>query len=258
MNSLMSMRTIASVVSNMNSASALQSSVLPTPVGPRNRNEPIGRCGSDRPARERRMASATAVTASSCPTTRRCSSASMRSSFSRSPSSIFETGMPVQRETTSAISSAVTCMCSSLKPFCSASCAAASCLSSAGMRPYWISDAFARSPRRIALSISARARSCSSLIFDVPCTAAFSAFQTSSRSENSRSRRAISSSSSLRRCFDAASFSFFNASRWILSWMRRRSSRSSCSGLESISMRRRAAASSIRSIALSGNWRSAM
>ena len=65
MNSLMSMRTIASVESNRNSASALHSSVLPTPVGPKNRNEPFGRFGSDNPARERRMASATARTASS-------------------------------------------------------------------------------------------------------------------------------------------------------------------------------------------------
>ena len=42
-------------------ASALHSSVLPTPVGPRNRNEPFGRFGSDRPARERRIASETAA-----------------------------------------------------------------------------------------------------------------------------------------------------------------------------------------------------
>src|SRR5437763_10880715 len=42
--------------SNRNSASALVSSVLPTPVGPRNRNEPIGRLGSCRPARARRTA----------------------------------------------------------------------------------------------------------------------------------------------------------------------------------------------------------
>ena len=40
----------------MNSASARASSVLPTPVGPRNRNVPIGRSGSCRPARERRSA----------------------------------------------------------------------------------------------------------------------------------------------------------------------------------------------------------
>ena len=52
----MSMRIIASWESNMNSASARASSVLPTPVGPRNRNVPIGRSGSCSPARERRSA----------------------------------------------------------------------------------------------------------------------------------------------------------------------------------------------------------
>src|SRR5215468_3191527 len=41
--SLMSMRTTARSSSKRNSASALASSVLPTPVGPRNRNEPVGR-----------------------------------------------------------------------------------------------------------------------------------------------------------------------------------------------------------------------
>ena len=65
MNSDMSRRTIASSVSNRKFANALVSSVLPTPVGPRNRNEPIGRLGSDKPARERRIAFATTVTASS-------------------------------------------------------------------------------------------------------------------------------------------------------------------------------------------------
>ena len=54
------------------SASARASSVLPTPVGPRKRNEPIGRWGSESPARERRIALETAVTASSWPTTRVC------------------------------------------------------------------------------------------------------------------------------------------------------------------------------------------
>ena len=42
-------------------ASALVSSVLPTPVGPRNMNEPIGRLGSCRPARARRTAVDTAA-----------------------------------------------------------------------------------------------------------------------------------------------------------------------------------------------------
>ena len=67
----MSMRIIACSLSNRNSASALVSSVLPTPVGPRNRNEPIGRFGSCRPARARRIALETATTASSWPITRR-------------------------------------------------------------------------------------------------------------------------------------------------------------------------------------------
>ena len=61
-----------------------------------------------------------------------------------------------------------------------------------------------------------------------------------------------------RRFFDASSFSFFTASRSILSWIRRRSSWSIASGLESISILMRAAASSIRSIALSGRKRSVM
>src|SRR4051795_6225393 len=64
----MSRRIIASLVSNMNSASARASSVLPTPVGPRKRKLPIGRSGSGRPARERRGASPPPPTAPSRPT----------------------------------------------------------------------------------------------------------------------------------------------------------------------------------------------
>src|SRR5215218_3048735 len=104
----MSMRTIASWLSNMNSASARASSVLPTPVGPRNRNTPIGRSGSASPARERRSALETLRTASSWPMTRRCRRSSMCTSFSTSPSMRRLTGMPVQRATTSATSSAST------------------------------------------------------------------------------------------------------------------------------------------------------
>ena len=43
--------------SNRACASALASSVLPTPVGPRNRKLPMGRFGFAMPARERRIAS---------------------------------------------------------------------------------------------------------------------------------------------------------------------------------------------------------
>ena len=52
----MSSRTIARSSSNMNSASARASSVLPTPVGPRNTKLPTGRFGFFSPARERRIA----------------------------------------------------------------------------------------------------------------------------------------------------------------------------------------------------------
>ena len=61
----MSMRTRFFSLSNRASARVLASSVLPTPVGPRNRKEPMGRSGSAMPARERRMDSATRRTASS-------------------------------------------------------------------------------------------------------------------------------------------------------------------------------------------------
>ena len=65
-----SMRIIASSSPNIDSAKARASSVLPTPVGPRKMNEPIGRFGSFNPARARRTALETALTASSWPITR--------------------------------------------------------------------------------------------------------------------------------------------------------------------------------------------
>ena len=91
-----------------------------------------------------------------------------------------------------------------------------------------------------------------------PCTVAFSAFHTSSRSEYSFSSAFKASSKVLKRLRDASSVSFFSASRSILSWMMRRSSLSSASGFESISMRISEPASSIKSMALSGNCRSEM
>ncbi|MPM87977.1 hypothetical protein SDC9_135078 [bioreactor metagenome] len=112
----MSMRTMLSSESKSDSARALASSVLPTPVGPRKMKEPIGRFGSFMPERARSTASATRLTASSCPTTRSCSTASRWSSFSRSPSMSRVTGMPVHFATISAISSSVTSSRSSFVP----------------------------------------------------------------------------------------------------------------------------------------------
>src|SRR5262249_35121243 len=106
--SLMSMRMMARSSSKRNSASALASSVLPTPVGPRNRNEPDGRSGSEMPARDLRTASDTAVTPRDCPMSRLPSSISIRRSLPVSPSSSRPAGMPVQDETTSATSSGPT------------------------------------------------------------------------------------------------------------------------------------------------------
>src|SRR5436309_9524533 len=56
MNSDMSKRISDFSLPNRNSARARATSVLPTPVGPRNRNEPDGRLGDFKPARERRIA----------------------------------------------------------------------------------------------------------------------------------------------------------------------------------------------------------
>jgi len=93
------------------SASALESSVLPTPVGPKNRNEPIGRFGSFKPTLPRLIDLATAVTASSWPITRLCSVCSSLFNFALSDSARRLTGILVHCDTTSAMSSSVTSRC---------------------------------------------------------------------------------------------------------------------------------------------------
>ena len=66
----MSRRIIRSTEPNRNSETALASSVLPVPVGPANRNTPIGLSGSFSPALSMAMRSTMASTASSWPITR--------------------------------------------------------------------------------------------------------------------------------------------------------------------------------------------
>ncbi len=98
----------------------------------------MGRLGSDRPARLRRMALATAETASSWPTTRAWRASSIRMSFSTSPSSSRLTGTPVARLTTSATSSASTSSFRNRWLFCSSSrawVATSTSRSRAGIRP---------------------------------------------------------------------------------------------------------------------------
>ena len=131
----MSIRIIARSSSNRNSASDLASSVLPTPVGPRKRNEPVGRSGAEMPARERRTASDTARTAGRWPISRSPSRSSMLSSFSVSPCSSRPTGMPVQLATTSAMSCGPTSSDTIDGSWLSAAAAASISFSSAGISP---------------------------------------------------------------------------------------------------------------------------
>ena len=130
----MSMRTIARSSSKRKSASDLASSVLPVPVGPRKRNDPVGRLGSEMPARERRTASLTAVTASRWPISRSPITDSISSSLAVSPCSSRPVGMPVQASTTSAICSAPTSSPTSFSLWASSPDSAfAICFSSAGI-----------------------------------------------------------------------------------------------------------------------------
>ena len=64
-----STRIIAFSLPNSASANALDNSVFPTPVGPKNKKEPIGRLGSFNPTLPLLIAFAIASIASFCPTT---------------------------------------------------------------------------------------------------------------------------------------------------------------------------------------------
>ena len=158
MNSLMSRRVSDCSSSKRNSASAFASSVLPTPLGPRNRNDPMGLPGSRRPTRPRRTARDTARTASSCPTTRSASRSSILRSLSLSASSILLTGMPVQSPSTPATSSSVTTFEMSLTPSRATAASAAS-----SRRRTSGSCTCSSSPRRAKFCFS---RACFDLAFE--------------------------------------------------------------------------------------------
>ena len=181
-------------------------------------------------------------------------SCSILSSLSRSPSSILSTGMPVQRLTTLAMSCAVTSSRNMALP--AAPSASSSCFSKPGMVPYCSSPALARSPERWACSSSIRAPSSSSLILASAEILSFSACQRWVSSSDCCSKLANSLSKLAKRSLDAVSLSLPSASRSIFNWMIRRSSVSISSGFDSTSIRNRDAASSIRSMALSGRKRS--
>ncbi len=143
----------------------LDSSVLPTPDGPAKMNEPDGRFGSFRPARVRRIALATALTASSWPMIRLCSSSSMRSRRVVSSSVSLNTGIPVQFARTSAICSSSTSAMTSRSP-------ARHCFSRSAR---WATSCFSLSRRLAAFS-----KSCASI------ADSFSRRASAIRSSNSR------------------------------------------------------------------------
>ena len=89
--------------SNKASANALAISVLPTPVGPINIKDPIGRESSLIPALCLKIASLTSSIASSCPITLFLSSSFKLTTLSFSPFSILAVGIFVIFETISAI-----------------------------------------------------------------------------------------------------------------------------------------------------------
>ena len=105
MYSLMSIRISASSLSNIWRAKVRASSVLPTPVGPRNINVPMGFLGSFKPTLLRCIALTTLLMASACPTTAPFKSSPMWRSLSVSACTMRFTGMPVIMCITSAISS---------------------------------------------------------------------------------------------------------------------------------------------------------
>ena len=207
------------------------------------------------PALALRMASLTAFTASSCPTTRSWSTSSKWISFSLSPVIIFATGIPVQRLTTLAISSSPTSSfksCSSLDLAAITDSSCCSCLFNFGSLPYFSSDIRLRSYERSAASIWLLTSSISFFIARTRKIACFSPSHLAFKSFSLACKSAFSAVILLSRSFEASSLSFFSACSSISSCIIFRRISSSGAGIDSISVRSLAAASSTKSIALSG------
>ncbi len=103
----MSILTSAALLPKNSRASTRANSVLPTPVGPMNINDPMGRFSLEMPDRERRTARATVSTASSWPMTYLLRFFSKLTKYLASERITLVTGTPVIRATVSAISSLV-------------------------------------------------------------------------------------------------------------------------------------------------------
>ena len=125
-------------LSNNASASAFATSVLPTPVGPKNKNEPIGLLASWIPALCLKIAFDTSLIAWSCPITLFDNVSYKVKTFSLSPFNNLLTGMPVFLETIFAISSSST-TCEIIFPFLDWDSSSFNFLVYSGISPYWIS-----------------------------------------------------------------------------------------------------------------------
>mmetsp|Transcript_242 Transcript_242/g.820 ORF Transcript_242/g.820 Transcript_242/m.820 type:complete len:275 (-) Transcript_242:1390-2214(-) len=249
MYSLISILTIASSLSNNHSARDFANCVFPTPVGPRKSRDAIGRFGSDRPKRDRCTASATARTASSWPTTDLWSSPSKLISRCLSPKVIRSNGMPVCIATTCCMSNSVT---SSTAPDELLSSISWSSFCNGIREPHLMVPAFSKS-----YPLSASASSCSNAsICCLTSCRAFSdslcVFQTSSIPACSAFKASSSFSRSSRRLCELLSESFATLSLSISNCKILLSKRSRSAGLDVTCIFTFAAASSSRSIALSG------
>ena len=140
----------------------------------------------------------------------------------------------------------------------SALSASVSCFSRAGISPYRRRDARSRLPSRWLRSASMRRPSSRVLSSPIRLSSARSFSQRAESSPSFADFSAKSSRNFARRSLEAASFSFASASSSSFSRSTIRRSSSISIGAESISMRRRDAASSIRSMALSGSCRPVM
>ena len=240
--------------SNKTSASAFASSVLPTPVGPKKIKEPIGFLSSWSPALLLRTASATASTASLWPMSLWPISSSKLKSFSRSLLSIFDTGIPVHLLITSAISLAVTTSLVNLLSsgsWSNFSFATFNIASFSFKSPYRILATFSKSLSRSAFCASYSNCSICFLIFWIVSTISFSDCQAALIESSFSCALAICSTIILS---FFSSFSFLINSLSISNWRSFLSNSSITSGTESSSNLNFAAASSIKSMALSGSF----
>jgi hypothetical protein len=259
----MSMRISDSSVSNRKPASALHSSVLPTPVGPRNMKEPYGRFGSRQAGartadrvrhRADRLVLADHAFMQLLLDMQQLVALALHHARDRDAGGARDHLGDLLGADLGAQQLGPRRAGQLLSPCAASACF--SCASSSGRRPYCSSETRCQFEARVASSISRLTSSISSLMCVLPCATAFSAFQDFLVVVVLALQARDLFLDQGRRLPEASSFSRATASRSIFSWIRRRSSLSITSGLESISILIFDAASSIRSIALSGRKRS--